>query len=135
MPSGEQQTELSAPIENVGEKLKTYSLLILFTFLYKTHIFLISASKAEADGPEGEAEGDGLEDEGVRAAAAIHARVHRRLQGPDQPEAADVRHSGLGHGHRHGTHLHLPLLAFAGGLHRTDPRLVLTSPRSVTYVR
>jgi hypothetical protein len=40
--------------------------------------------------PEGEAEGDGLQDEGVRAAAAVHARVRGGLQGLDQPEAAHV---------------------------------------------
>jgi hypothetical protein len=40
-----------------------------------------TAAEAEADGPEGEAQGDGVQDEGVRAAAAVHAGVCRCLQG------------------------------------------------------
>ena len=72
------------------------------------------AAEAKAVGPEGEIEGDGEQDEGVRAAVAVHARVHRRLQGPDQPETADVHARCLDNGHRHGSHLYLPLLASPG---------------------
>jgi hypothetical protein len=79
-----------------------------------TFIFKHLATEAKAVGSKGETEGDGEQDEGVRTAVAVHARVHRRLQGLDQPEAADVHARCLDHGHRHWSHLHLPLLASPG---------------------
>ncbi len=49
------------------------------------HSFLlrIAAAEAKAYGPEGEVEGDGCEDEGLCDAAAVDARVRRRLQSSD----------------------------------------------------
>jgi hypothetical protein len=74
----------------------------------------IAAAEAKADGPEGEVEGDGCEDEGLCDAAAVDARVRRRLQSPDQLEAAHVHAGRMDHGHRHGSHLYVPVLASPG---------------------
>ncbi len=74
----------------------------------------IGAAEAKADGPEGEVEGDGCQDEGLCDAAAVDARVRRRLQSSDQLEAAHVHAGRMDHGYRHGSHLHVPLLASPG---------------------
>jgi hypothetical protein len=74
----------------------------------------IAAAEAKAYGPEGEVEGDGCQDEGLCDAAAVDARVRRRLQSSDQLEAAHVHAGRMDHGHRHGSHLHLPVLASPG---------------------
>ena len=93
------------------------------------YFFGYLAAEAKAVGPEGEIEGDGKQDEGVCAAVAVHARVHRRLQGPDQPEAADVHARRLDHGHRHRSHLYIPLLASPGQnllTHETTVAVLIT---------